>query len=264
MPAMAALITVFLVVLVSVVITRVGTVALTLTGMSSESAHFQARSAFFGVGFTTSEAEAVVNHPVRRRILLLLMLIGNAGIISVIASLVLSFSRRGGQSLLRIGILAVGLVLLLLLARSSWLDRRLSRVIGLALRRWTDLDVRDYASLLELSGDYEVLELEVEPDDWIAERSLDDLRLRDEGIVVLGVQRQGGGYVGAPDGDTVIRAGDRLVVYGRTPRVCELDARRKGSVGDLEHARAVAEQTRIEDEEERQGEAPAEAASSAQ
>ena len=35
------------------------------TGTSSELARFQARSAFTGVGFTTSEAESVVLHPVR-------------------------------------------------------------------------------------------------------------------------------------------------------------------------------------------------------
>lgn len=56
--------------LVSFLITRVTTVALTVTGMAKESARFQARSAVSGVGFTTSESEAVVNHPLRRRIVM--------------------------------------------------------------------------------------------------------------------------------------------------------------------------------------------------
>src|SRR4051794_6231831 len=107
---MAALATVFFVVLVSLLITRVGTIALTLTGMSTESARFQARSAFFGVGFTTMEAESVVNHPVRRRIVLWLILLGNAGVISVIATLMISFGRGGGQEGLRLLILFGGLI----------------------------------------------------------------------------------------------------------------------------------------------------------
>jgi hypothetical protein len=37
----------------------------------------------------------VVDHPVRRRVIMRLTLIGNAGIVTVIASLVLSF--RGGS-----------------------------------------------------------------------------------------------------------------------------------------------------------------------
>jgi len=51
----------------SLVITRVATVALTMTGLSRQVARFQARSALTGTGFTTSEAETVVNHPVRRQ-----------------------------------------------------------------------------------------------------------------------------------------------------------------------------------------------------
>ena len=53
-----AAVSVLVVLLVSLLIARVGTVALTVTGMSREAARFQARSAFFGVGFTTGEAEA--------------------------------------------------------------------------------------------------------------------------------------------------------------------------------------------------------------
>jgi Trk K+ transport system NAD-binding subunit len=51
-----AAVSVLVVLLVSLLVARVGTVALTLTGMSREAARFQARSAFFGVGFTTGEA----------------------------------------------------------------------------------------------------------------------------------------------------------------------------------------------------------------
>lgn len=64
------------------------TLTLSLTGLSREAAQFQARSAF-----TTSESEAVVNHPVRRRIAMLLMLAGGAGIITTLATVLLSFSR---------------------------------------------------------------------------------------------------------------------------------------------------------------------------
>jgi len=46
---------------------------------------------FTGVGFTTSESEKVVSHPVRRRILLMLMLLGNAGIVTAVSSLIVSF-----------------------------------------------------------------------------------------------------------------------------------------------------------------------------
>jgi hypothetical protein len=76
---MAAVVTLLIIVTLSLLVTRIATVALTLTGMSREQARFQARSALTGTGFTTSEAEEVTNHPVRRRIVLFLMLVLHPG-----------------------------------------------------------------------------------------------------------------------------------------------------------------------------------------
>lgn len=87
----AAFITLFAVIIVSLLITRVATIALTLTGLSREVARFQARSALTGSGFTTTESENMMIHPIRRRILMHLMLVGNAGIVTVIASTVVIF-----------------------------------------------------------------------------------------------------------------------------------------------------------------------------
>ena len=75
----------------SLFITRLATIALTYTGLSWDAARFQARSAFTGTGFTTSEAERVADHPVRRRIIMLLMIARSAGVVSIVISLILSF-----------------------------------------------------------------------------------------------------------------------------------------------------------------------------
>jgi hypothetical protein len=68
-----------------------------LTGLSREAARFQARSAFTGTGFATSETERVVDHPVRRRITMLLMTARSAGSVSIIISLILSFGSGDGR-----------------------------------------------------------------------------------------------------------------------------------------------------------------------
>lgn len=77
---MVAAISLLVVVMVSILITRIATIMLTHTGLSQETARFQARSAISGTGFSTAEAERVVRHPMRRRIVMVLMLLGNAGI----------------------------------------------------------------------------------------------------------------------------------------------------------------------------------------
>lgn len=248
---MIAIISLFVVVFLSILITRIATIALTHTGMTRETAKFQARSAFTGAGFTTAESEMVVNHPVRRRIVLILILIGNAGIVAAISSLILTFVSGGESSdlALKVVFLVAGMVILWGLASSKWMDRRLSTYISRILSRYTDLNVRDYDSLLHLAGEYRLAEMEVQAEDWLNNKSLADARLRSEGINVLGIKRPDGTYIGTPGAETKILQGDSLILYGRVSAIEELDRRRKGYLGDREHKEAVEEQKQVEQEE---------------
>lgn len=238
---MYAVVLLIVVATLSLLISRIAAVILTSTGMAEDAARFQARSALSGVGFTTTEAEGVVRHPVRRRIIMALMLIGNAGLVTAIAALLAGFLGAGGRAATVRGALLVGgLAFLYALAQSPWVDRHLSRVIERILSRFTDLDVRDYAQLLHVTGDYSVHELSVGEDDWIAERALGELRLTDEGIVVFGVIRHDGTYLGVPTRDTMLLAGDTVLVYGHDDAIGALADRRRGSAGDESHSRGVA------------------------
>lgn len=233
---MIALATLIAVVLISLLVTRVATVALTLTGMSNETARFQARSALSGVGFTTTEAESVVNHPVRRRVVMILMLFGSAGVVTVLGTLFLSFANAdAGQRTTRIVVLLGALALLWLAARSRWVDRWLSGAIARALNRWTDLDARDYAALLHLADRYAVMEIAVERGEWVASKTLRELDLRSEGVLVLGITRADGSYVAVPRFDTRVEVGDTLIAYGASERLCEIDRRPAGRTGDERH-----------------------------
>ena len=244
---MAALLSILVVLGVSFVVMRVGAAALTLTGVSEESARFQAQSAFLGVGFTTTESEQVLAHPVRRRIIMLLMLFGNAGVVAGVSSVVLLFldTPGSGDKWARAGELLASVAVLVALASSRWVDRSLSRVLVWALRRWTRLDVYDFVSLLRLSREFSVIELEVRADAWVAGRTLAELDLRSEGVLVLGIERADGTYVGVPRGPTRITVGDVLILYGRAPELEAVDRRTIGPAGDQEHAAAVARHRQI-------------------
>lgn len=241
---MFALFSLFLAILLSIVITRIATIALVHTGLSKEAARFQARSALSGTGFTTGEAEEVVNHPVRRRIVMMLMLLGNAGLVTVMTTLILTFVGNQGTAnvMQKLALLAGGLALLGWFSFSPWVDRQMSRLIDIALRRAGNLDTRDYVSLLHLSGEFRLVEMLVREDDWIAGMRLMETRPRNEGIVVLAVVRKDGRFMGTPSGETVVQAGDTLVLYGEVDALARLDQRRKGLEGDREHIEAVAEQ----------------------
>jgi len=239
----AAALTVFA---LSVVITRLATVALTMTGLSRQAARFQARSAFTGTGFTTSEAEKVVNHPVRRRIIMGLMMLRSAGVVTIVLSMILSFANTQPEDrpLLRLGLLIAGAAILLVLANSRWLDHHTSSIMQRALNRWTDLDTRDYASLLRLSSNYTVMEVHVREGDWLAGKSLSECQLPSEGVTVLGVYRDNGDYIGAPRSTTKIYPNDTLLLYGRADTVRQLDLRRDDPEGERAHEEAVEDQER--------------------
>lgn len=236
-------VTVLVLVLISLIVGRVATTALTLTGMSHEQARFQARSALTGAGFTTTESESIVNHPVRRRIVMALMLTGSAGIVSVIGTIAIGATQAqtGNDQVLTAVVLIAGAVALLRIMKLRVVDRALSRLIRAGLGRYTDLDVRDVESLLDIHGGYSIAELAVEATDWVCDRSLATMRLNDEGILVLGIQRRNGGYDGAPKGTDVVRAGDTLLLYGHQDRIAQLDDRGRGPLGDAEHAATMAE-----------------------
>jgi len=230
-----AIATLLVVVTITLIVNRVGTIALTTTGLSYEVANFQARSALLGVGYTTSESDLVVNHPVRRRIVLSLMLVGNAGLVTIIGTVVVGFADSNTDVLVKVGTLGIGLLVILIAARSRTVDNLLARVIGWALRRFTDLEVRDYVELLDLASNYAVVELGVEADSWVAEHRLADLRLPDEGVIVLGIRRSDGIFVGAPRGHTRLHEHDTMILYGYADVLDELRHRKVGLEGDHAH-----------------------------
>ena len=159
---MVPVILLLFVIALSLLITRTAASALVLTGLSRDSARFQARSAYCGVGFTTNESESITRHPVRRRIIMMLMLLGNAGIATVVATVILSVANTGrahwSQSLVVIGI---GLLIIGAIANSSFIDHHMTRVIEWALRRFTRLDVRDYTALLQLARGFTIVEVKL-------------------------------------------------------------------------------------------------------
>ncbi|HZD79468.1 MAG TPA: TrkA C-terminal domain-containing protein [Actinomycetota bacterium] len=259
---MLSVVTLLIIVTLSLLVTRVATVALTLTGMSRETARFQARSALTGTGFTTREAESVVSHPVRRRIIRLLMLLGSAGLVTAMASLLLSFTSVGSglAGLKRAVLLLAGLGLLWIFTLSDRVDRWMSVVIERVLRRSTDLQVRDYEGLLRLAGGWVVAELKVSDEDWLADRTLADLDLPQEGVLVLGIERVDGRYVGAPKGSAALHPGDVVILYGHERVVVDLDVRESGLRGERDRRgsrllfrRHLAAQEREEEEHREAG-----------
>lgn len=249
---MFAAITLFLVVALSALITRIATIALTYTGLSTQSARFQARSAYTGAGFTTTESEKIMNHPVRRKIIFNLMLVGNAGIVTVMSSLILTFVLPDTLSskLYGLGIIVIGMSLIWWAIKSKWVDRVLSKIIDRMLKKYTDLEIQDYAAVLHLKDDYKISEKKIEENDWLANKTLIELDLRHEGITILGIDRIDKDYFGSPSGDFKLLPKDVITVYGKSEGISNVYARKKDFIAEIQHEKFVKREIERKEEQD--------------
>lgn len=240
---MAALSIMLAAIAVSMLINRIATIALRLTGLSKEMAEFQARSVITGTGFTTTESENVVQHPARRRIIKLTMLVQSAGLITVISTFILSFmgTATAEQALQRGVFLIAGLLVLVFLSQNKFVERHLERIIKRALMRYTNLQVKDYHMLLDVDQGYMVNRFTIDEQSWLANKTLQELDLLSEGVIVLSIHRNNGTIAAAPRGSYKLRPGDVITVYGKSGALRSLSERLKGAAGDAAHERAIEE-----------------------
>jgi hypothetical protein len=206
-------------ILVSFIVVRIGGFALQLTGIEPDVARFQALSAFSGTGFTTREAERVVGHRTRRRIVTILIILGNAGMVTVIATLVASFTQVSGYTwfFIRLAIIVGGIFgLYQLIIRSNVgqriLDRLQRPVMNRILREAPAVEEifhveKDWAiSLAMIKGSSKSIGLSVA--DITAEGDIE----------ILSIDRAGT-YITRPDLEEKIVEGDRLLVYANRKSV---------------------------------------------
>ncbi|MEL6328129.1 MAG: TrkA C-terminal domain-containing protein [Planctomycetota bacterium] len=252
---MLALGTFLLIVVLSLIVERAAILALVQTGMTRQAARFQARSAWTGTGFTTGEAEQIVAHPMRRQILQMLMMVRGAGFVTMIAALVTGIQADDDVEWLTAEIKLAGgiggMIAIYLVAMSPVFDAVIAPVTKWGLRRFTKLQVADYHSMFHLYEDYEVHEVTIKPGEWIEGRTLTDLDLPEEGVLVLAIERPGGTFIGAPRGGYRIASGDKLVIYGREATLRELQRRQRDAEGERERAESVARHEREKEEQDR-------------
>ncbi|MDD5154990.1 MAG: TrkA C-terminal domain-containing protein [Candidatus Omnitrophica bacterium] len=214
---MVALFSLLVIIMLSIIVVRIGSIALELTGLSPEIASFQSQSAFSGVGFTTQESETIVSHPLRRRIIRILILFGSAGVTTSMATLVLTFVGEQGKDLLiRGAILLVGVLIIFLFARSRHIYVIMRRIISKALQKWTTLRIFDYEQILGFSEGYSIARITVRSDSWLVDKKLSEVRLDKYGVLILGIYRKihrKETFIGAPTGNMEIKARDVLICY---------------------------------------------------
>lgn len=193
---------------------RIASVALRLTGLPEQNARFQAMSALTGTGFTTTEAEMVVNYPIRRKIISWLMIFGNLGIVTVLSTLTISFVRTDaemGAMLVQLTWMVGLTIVFFVVMLNPMVDRLFCGLIGFVLEKCTFLGGRHYRRLLQFGN-----ELSISEHQFFASESLspDQVQAELAGFSVLAVRRKTGATEAFSLSMSLINPGDSLILFG--------------------------------------------------
>jgi hypothetical protein len=223
----------FVIVLVtSFIIVRIGAIAFQLTGLEWSLAKFQALSCFTGTGFTTKEAELVTGNAQRRRIASILMVLGNAGLVLMIATVAQSFQAQKhlwtglSRRLFPFEVPAdvVPWVNLGLLAIIVYVGYRLvtwprvsDRITHFLRRRIVKKEIFKRVTVEELllaTGGYGVSRVAVQAGSPVIDKTLAESGLRSYDITVLAIIRENQTVPNPPANMKILRS-DELICFGK-------------------------------------------------
>jgi hypothetical protein len=200
-------------ILVSFIVVRIGGFALQLTGIEPDVARFQALSAFSGTGFTTREAERVVGHRTRRRIVTILIILGNAGTVTVIATLVASFTQVSGYAwfFIRLAIIIGGILGLYQLLIRSNIGRRIPAWLQRPVMNRILREAPAVEEIFHLEKDWAISLVMIRGSSKSIGLSVADITAEGD-IAILSIDRAGT-YLTKLDREEKIMEEDRLLVY---------------------------------------------------
>ena len=223
--------------IVSFVVVRIGAIAFQLTGLEWSLAKFQALSCFSGTGFTTKEAELVTSNKQRRKIATILIILGNAGFIIMIATLAGSLMptketivAKLSESFLPFSVpafLVVWINLAIIVAvvygiyRIFTQEKFVKKMTALLRKKIIKKEIFQKVSFEELllaTGGYGISRITVSSGSPILNKTLAKSQLREYDITILATVR-GGETIPNPPANMKILLSDELICFGKLENI---------------------------------------------
>ncbi len=218
---------VIVIIVISAFIVKIAAVALNLTGLNEKKAFFQALSAFTGTGFTTRDSELIVNHDIRRRIIMVLMVLGNAGLVSIISTLMLSFFKAGVTPILiNITIILLAILLIIRISINKGITRKLTKKIQSRLIKSSTFTKRPVEEVLRLAEGYGIAEVTLNEDCPEIGKSLFESSFRQKDILILAIEREMT-VMPAPHASDKLLLNDTLICYGKLENIADISGAQK-------------------------------------
>tara|TARA_B100000315_G_C14531033_1_gene566191 strand:- start:911 stop:1582 length:672 start_codon:yes stop_codon:yes gene_type:complete len=214
MGILSAVVPVIIIIVVFFFVVRVATVILKFTGMDERTARFQAISAFTGTGFTTTEAETILEDKIRRKTIIVLMVLGKVGIVSIIAGLFLSFGKDNlTADLEKALILLVFIFILYKITTLKGFSHALNRFIEKRIVVGKIVRQKTLEELFNLPQGYGLAQLTITASSNEGGKTLAQAGFSKRDILVLSVERKDQ-LIAFPHANDVIKKGDKLLCYG--------------------------------------------------
>lgn len=191
-------------------------VVMKLTGLEIGKARFQIISILTHTGFTTRESELIVQHPVRRRIASILMIISYVAQVTLITLLFDMLGNASVSAVNTVAALAAVLLFIVLVTQSKYLSSHFARFTEKLLKNKIKKanSTGRIDQILNLSPDFGIYEIIVDPDSFICGKTLREVHLKEHFIQILKIDR-GSEMLDFPTADTQVHAGDRMIAYGK-------------------------------------------------
>ncbi len=222
------------IVVIAYFVVKIGAAAFELTGLNPQQANFQSVSAFTGTGFTTREAELVAAHKDRRKIASVLMILGSAGFVTLIATLVTTINSNEPVALIIPSLenfvplflvqyvnLGIVLILLFLVYKIFHLSTLSSFLMSKIQEQMVDKKLLQRARFEELllnARGYGISQIELTRKNPLTGKTLSESKLRSHDILVLSVERDQEHIIN-PVATTRLRLHDTLVCFGKLENI---------------------------------------------
>lgn len=202
-------------ILVSFIIVRIGGFALEMTGIEPDVARFQALSAFSGTGFTTAEAERVVRNRTRRRIVTTLIIVGNAGMVALIAAMVAAFTKDTGSYwfYIRLAIIIIGIFVLYSIIIRSRLGFQIVGWFRKPIMKRIIIEAPAIDEIYLVGRYWSISLVTIHKNSKTLGLSLNEI-IDGKEIQILEIERAGSNLT-CPESECQVMEWDRLLVYGK-------------------------------------------------
>ncbi|MGJ3195230.1 TrkA C-terminal domain-containing protein [Peribacillus frigoritolerans] len=204
--------------IIIVLVIEISVTLMKLTGLKGTVARFQVISMLTGTGFTTDESKSIIDHPVRRKISMFLILFGAFSLAVIISSI--STLLTDDLRLMELSIIIGILLVLTIFVKVPFLNNRLSNKMKSEMYNHYELWEHPIEEVLFLEDEDVVMEIDIYEDSEFIDVKAFDVISHGADINILFIE-SGEVKIRKELYEYKIKLGDNLFLYGNKKEIEE-------------------------------------------